>query len=63
LTAGTVWESLVQSESEDIDAGTAIDKELKAASGYSKDMKQDLELYYFNNNESSRMESARRGRI
>jgi serine/threonine-protein kinase RIO1 len=52
LTAGTVWESLVQSENEDIDAEQRLDKELKA-SGYSKDMKQDLELYYFNNNESS----------
>jgi RIO kinase 2 len=52
LTAGTVWESLVQSDSEDVDAEQRLDKELRA-SGYSKDMKQDLELYYFNNNESS----------
>jgi RIO-like serine/threonine protein kinase len=52
LTAGTVWESLVQSDSEDVDAENRLDKELRA-SGYSKDMKQDLELYYFNNNESS----------
>lgn len=46
LTAGTVWDSLVQSESDDVDAEQRLDKELRA-SGYSKDMKQDLELYYF----------------
>jgi RIO kinase 2 len=47
LTAGTVWESLVQSESEAVHADRRLDEELRA-SGYSDDMKQGLELYYFN---------------
>jgi RIO-like serine/threonine protein kinase len=46
LTAGTVWESLVESDSEAVDADK-LDAQLRA-SGYSKDMKNDLELYYFN---------------
>jgi RIO-like serine/threonine protein kinase len=47
LTAGNLWTTLVQSESEALDADRRLDEELRA-SGYSDDMKLGLELYYFN---------------
>jgi RIO-like serine/threonine protein kinase len=56
LTAGTVWESLVESDSDAVDA-EKLDAQLRA-SGYSKDMKNDLELYYFNESTTIRISEA-----